>query len=153
MFICEKTVKDQLFNRVKYKVSVWQSDMLKKKATGGRKKAYRKKRKFELGKFAAETTLGKTRKKKVNGRGSTFKMKVLSTKYACVNDSKSGKTEKTEIIRVIRNPTNIDYNRRNVITSSTIIDTKLGRAKVTSRPGQNGIINAVLLKGLKGQKN
>jgi len=127
-------------------MSVWQSDLLKKKATGGRKRAYRKKRKFELGTFAAETTLGKTRKKRVNGRGSTFKMKVLSTKIVCVNDTKNGKTEKTEIVRVIKNPANINYDRRGIITAGTIIDTKIGRAIVTSRPGQNGVINAVLSK-------
>ncbi|HDN05822.1 MAG TPA: 30S ribosomal protein S8e, partial [Candidatus Bathyarchaeota archaeon] len=46
---------------------------------------------------------------------------------------------------VIRNPANVDYDRRGVITKGAIIETSLGLARVTSRPGQNGVINAVLI--------
>jgi small subunit ribosomal protein S8e len=46
---------------------------------------------------------------------------------------------------VIENPANIDYDRRGVMTRGTIIETSLGRALITSRPGQGGIINATLL--------
>jgi small subunit ribosomal protein S8e len=48
-------------------------------------------------------------------------------------------------MRVVKNPTNIDYDRRGVITKSAVIETSLGLARVTSRPGQQGIINAVLI--------
>ncbi|MBE3116075.1 30S ribosomal protein S8e, partial [Candidatus Bathyarchaeota archaeon] len=58
---------------------------------------------------------------------------------------KSGKTEKTEIVRVVRNIANVDFNRRGVITKGAEIETALGVAKVTSRPGSDGIINAVLI--------
>ena len=64
----------------------------------------------------------------------------------CVTDPKSGKTEKVEIMRVVKNPTNIDYDRRGVITKGAVIETSLGLARVTSRPGQDGIINAVLIR-------
>ena len=47
---------------------------------------------------------------------------------------------------MVKNPANVDYDRRGIITKGTIIETSLGTAKVTSRPGQNGIINAVLIK-------
>jgi small subunit ribosomal protein S8e len=57
----------------------------------------------------------------------------------------SGKTSKVEIIRVIKNPANVDYDRRGVITKGTIIETPLGTARVTSRPGQDGIVNAKLI--------
>ncbi|MGQ9530518.1 MAG: 30S ribosomal protein S8e [Candidatus Bathycorpusculaceae bacterium] len=126
-------------------MSVWHGDLHKKKPSGGRKRAYRRKRKFEEGRFPAETILGETKKKIVKGRGRTTKIKALSDKYACVTDPKSGKTEKVEIIRVAKNPVNIDYDRRGVITKGAIIETSLGLARVTSRPGQDGIINAVLL--------
>ncbi|MEM2386259.1 MAG: 30S ribosomal protein S8e, partial [Candidatus Bathyarchaeia archaeon] len=78
-------------------------------------------------------------------RGGNLKVRVLSEKYACVTDLKTGKTEKAEILRVVRNPANVDYDRRGVITKGTIIETSLGLARVTSRPGQNGVINAVLI--------
>jgi len=89
--------------------------------------------------------LGETKQKTVGGRGGNVKIKVLSDKYACVTDPRSGKTQKVEILRVVRNPVNIDYNRRGVITKGAEIETSLGPARVTSRPGQNGVINAVLI--------
>ena len=74
-----------------------------------------------------------------------MKIKVLKDKYASVTDPKSGKTEKTEITRVVKNRANLDYNRRGVITKGAEIETGLGLARVTSRPGSDGIINAVLI--------
>ena len=127
-------------------MSVWHGDLRKKKLSGGRKWAYRRKRKFEEGRFPAETILGEPKKKIVRGRGETTKIKALSDKYVCVTDPKSGKTEKVEIMRVVKNPTNIDYDRRGVITKGAVIETSLGLARVTSRPGQDGIINAVLIR-------
>ena len=48
--------------------------------------------------------------------GGISKIKVLSEKHASVTDPKTGKTEKTEITRVVKNGANVDYNRRGVIT-------------------------------------
>jgi len=126
-------------------VSVWHGNLRKKKQSGGRKIVYRKKRKFEQGTFPVETTLGETKRKLARGRGGNLKTKLLSDKQACVTDPKTGKTEKVDITRVIRNPSNIDYNRRGVITKGAIIETALGLARVTSRPGQHGVLNAVLV--------
>ncbi len=108
---------------------------------------YRVKRKFEQGTFAAETILGEPKRKSTRGIGANMKVKVLADKYASVTDMRSGKTQKTEILRVIRNPANVDYNRRGVITKGAEIETALGLAKVTSRPGDAGAINAVLMAG------
>jgi small subunit ribosomal protein S8e len=126
-------------------MSVWHGHLHKKKPSGGKKRAYRIKRKFEEGRFPAETTLGETKRKIVKGRGTTMKIKALSDKYVCVTDLKTGKTEKTEITRVVKNPANVDYDRRGVITKGAVIETPLGLARITSRPGQYGIINAVLI--------
>ena len=52
---------------------------------------------------------------------------------------------KTEIISVVENPANIHYVRRNIMTKGAIIETELGKAKITSRPGQTGTINAILI--------
>jgi len=126
-------------------MSVWHGTLHKKKPSGGRKRAYRTKRKFEEGRFPAETILGGTKKKTIKGRGNTAKIKLLSDRYACVTDIKSGKTQKVEITRVVRNPANVDYDRRGVITRGAVIETSLGLAQVTSRPGQDEVINAVLI--------
>jgi len=88
--------------------------------------------------------LGETKRKITRGKGGNTKSKILSDKYAYVTDPKTGKTEKAEITRVIKNPANIDYNRRGVMTKGAIIGTPLGPARVTSRPGQVGMLSAVL---------
>jgi len=128
-------------------MSVWHGDLHKKKLSGGRKIKYRGKRKYEQGTFAAETTLGEPKRKTTVGFGGNTKVKVLTEKYASVTDVKSGKTEKTEILSVIKNRANVDYNRRGVITKGAEIETALGNARVTSRPGNDGVINAILLSG------
>jgi small subunit ribosomal protein S8e len=124
-------------------LSVWHGDLHKKKPSGGRKKAYRTKRRYEKGSFPTETVLGEPKLKITRTRGNNTKIRLPSTNVANVSNT-SGKTQKTEITRVIRNPANVDYDRRGVITKGTIIETPLGQAKVTSRPGQNGIVNATL---------
>jgi small subunit ribosomal protein S8e len=126
-------------------MSVWHGDLNKRKPSGGRKRAYRVKRKFEQGSFPVETTLGEPKRKRVKGRGGKVKIKVLADKYASLTDPKTGKTQKVDILRVVRNPANIDYDRRGVITKGAEIETSLGLARVTSSPGKDGTINAVLI--------
>jgi small subunit ribosomal protein S8e len=126
-------------------MSVWHGSQRKRKRTGGRKRAFRVKRNYEKGSFPAETTLGEPKRRNTRRHGGKIKTRVLNDKYASVTDPKSGKTEKTEILRVARNKANVDYNRRGVITKGAEIETSLGLARVTSRPGSDGVINAVLL--------
>jgi small subunit ribosomal protein S8e len=128
-------------------MSVWQGHIHKRKLTGGRKRVYRVKRKFEQGTFPAETTLGEPKRKTTRGYGGNSKVKVLRDKYASVTDQKSGKTAKADILRVVKNRANVDYNRRGVITKGAEIETSLGLARVTSRPGNDGVINAILVSG------
>jgi small subunit ribosomal protein S8e len=126
-------------------MSVWHGNSRKKKQTGGRKSAYRVKRNFEKGSFPAETILGEPRRRKARGHGGQIKIKLLKEKFVSVTNPKSGQTEKTEILRVVKNKANVDYDRRGVITKGAEIETALGRARVTSRPGNDGVINAVLI--------
>lgn len=121
------------------------SSLRKRKLTGGKKRVYRTKKKYEAGGYPAETVLGEPRRKTSRGIGGNSKVKVLSDKFASVTDPASGTTQKTQIVRVVRNGANVDYNRRGVITKGAEIETSLGLAKVTSRPGNDGIINAVLI--------
>ena len=126
-------------------MSIWHGTLRKRKLTGGKKRAYRVKKKYEAGGYPAETTLGEPRRKSVRGAGGNVKTKALSDKFASVTDPKTGKTLKTQITRVVRNGANVDFNRRGVITKGAEIETALGLAKVTSRPGNDGVINAVLV--------
>jgi small subunit ribosomal protein S8e len=89
--------------------------------------------------------MGEQKRKVTRGRGGNLKLKTLSEKQVSVTDPKTGKTEKTEVVRVVKNPANIDYDRRGVITKGAVVETRLGPARITSRPGQHGILNAVLI--------
>ncbi|MCW3999945.1 MAG: 30S ribosomal protein S8e [Candidatus Bathyarchaeota archaeon] len=122
-----------------------QSHLRKRKLTGGKKRVYRSKKKYEAGGYPAETILGEPKRKVTRGLGGNMKVKALTDKYASVTDPATGSTQKSEIVRVVRNQANVDYNRRGVITKGAEIETALGLAKVTSRPGNDGIINAVLI--------
>jgi small subunit ribosomal protein S8e len=104
------------------------------------------KRRYERGSFPTETVQGEPRKKSVRRRGGNVKIRLLSVNQANLSNPSTGKTEKVEIVRVVRNPANVDYNRRGVITKGTIVETPLGAARVTSRPGQDGVVNAVLTR-------
>jgi small subunit ribosomal protein S8e len=126
-------------------LSVWHGDQHKRKNSGGKKRVNRKKRRYEKGFFPAETTLGKPKSKTIRKHGGNEKIRLLTANQANISD-KSGKTTKVEIIRVIENPANVDYDRRGVITKGTMIATSLGTARVTSRPGQDGIVNAIIVE-------
>ncbi len=126
-------------------MSVWHGTLRKRKLSGGKKRAYRVKKKYEEGGYPAETILGEPKRKTTRGLGGNTKVRVLSDKFVSVTDPKTGKTSKSEITRVVRNAANVDYNRRGVITKGAEIETTLGLAKVTSRPGNDGVINAVLI--------
>ncbi len=123
----------------------WHGDQTKRKLTGGKRKNYKAKRSYELGGEATLTEFGTFQKKLVKGHGNTRKVKLLNVEYSNVTDPRSGTTIRSPILRVVRNPVNIDYNRRKIITKSTIIETELGSAIVTSRPGQDGVINSTLV--------
>ena len=128
-------------------MSVCHWDLHKRKRTGGKKRPWRKKRKFELGSFPTETKLGPVeRRNVVRRRGGNLKVRLLEARRANVADPGTGETRTVEILRVLKNPANVDYDRRGVITKGTIIETPLGPAVVTSRPGQDGVVNAVLLR-------
>ena len=114
-----------------------------RKRTGGRRRPYRKKRKNELGREAAETELDDRRIRVIDSRGQRKKRRALAVNTASV--AKGGETVQADIEDVIENPANPNYVRRNIITKGAVIETSAGRARVTSRPGQDGQVNAVLL--------
>ncbi len=113
--------------------------------TGARRKRFRSKRKYEMGRTPTETLMGEPKRKKIDSKGVHKKMPALRLKYVNVTDPKKKQTFRAEIQDVEMNPANMDYQRRKVITRGTIIKTSKGRAVVTSRPGQDGILNAVLI--------
>ena len=121
-----------------------------RKITGGRRRPHRKKRKYELGRFP--TLLSDMEKIIVQRvRGGNVKVRVKRAAYANVTDPIEGTTKKVKILKIVKTPANREYARRGIITKGTIIETELGLAEVTSRPGQDGVINAILIKSPEGE--
>ena len=121
-------------------------NLAKRKFTGGRVIPNRIRRKFEIDRYPNEAIAGTTQNIVRRVRGNNVKIAFKASEYANINDQDNKKTTKSKILRVTKNPANKDYERRGVITKGSILETELGLAKVLSRPGQDGIINAVLIK-------
>jgi small subunit ribosomal protein S8e len=121
-------------------------NLAKRKPTGGRKVVSRARRAFEMDRYAAETILGNRELVKMKVRGGNEKARLKKADSAVITDRATHTASVAKILKVVENKANRDYERRGVITKGTIIDTEKGRARVTSRPGQDGVINAVLLK-------
>ncbi|MBR9679728.1 MAG: 30S ribosomal protein S8e [Candidatus Altiarchaeota archaeon] len=121
-----------------------------RKTTGGMRRAHRKKKKFEIGRPWVPTIVGELRKRLIRTKGGGQKQRLLKADYANVSNGK--KVIKTKISQVVENSSNPFFVRRNIITKGSIIETAKGYARVTSRPGQDGIVNAVLLKDYKPAK-
>jgi len=125
----------------------WHGDGHKRKNTGGKKRNYGKKN-HERGGYPTETQIGETVRFFKRSKGSVNKQKLLKAKLANVTNPETKETKRVQIFEVIRNPVSVDYDRRKIITRGTIIKTELGEATVTSRPGQSGVINAVLRRSV-----
>ena len=113
--------------------------------SGARRVANRGKRKSELGRESAETRLGEKNLRKIRTRGGNEKHRLAGDNKINVIGA-DGKAQTVEIFGVIENSANPNYVRRNIITKGAVVDTAASKAKVTSRPGQDGVINGVLIE-------
>ena len=114
-----------------------------RKRTGGRLRPKRDRRKHELGNQPTETQVGDQKLKAVDARGTQTKIRAITTDAATVATDDG--TVSADILDVVENPADPNYARRNIITRGAVIETDEGEARVTSRPGQDGQVNAVLL--------
>lgn len=118
----------------------------KRTPTGKRLKRHRKKKKFERGSEFLGTRIGKRKVKVKKTRGGGSKLKLLSVEKINVANPETKKVKRVKILSVEKNPANPHFVRRNIVTKGAVVKTEMGLAKITSRPGQDGIVSAVLLK-------
>jgi small subunit ribosomal protein S8e len=123
----------------------WQAESVRK-ITGGRRHPAHNKRRAEVGRAPADTHIGDERRRAVRTFGGNYLFIALRANFANVTNPKNGETKKVKIETVEKNTANPNYVRRNLLTKGAIIKTELGSARITSRPGQDGIINALLLE-------
>jgi len=121
----------------------------KKKPTGGRLQRSRKKRRTDRGAMFIDTKIGERHVAKKRVTGGSVKLRLSAVDSVNVADPKTGKVTRAKVISVKESEANPHYVRRNIITLGAVVETKIGTAKVTSRPGQDGIVNAVLLEEKK----
>lgn len=118
----------------------------KRLPSGARYHFARKKKIYEMGRPPAETVIGPRKVKMVRARGGNIKIKDYIDNVVNVSDPANGTTQKVQIDEVDSNPASTEYTRRKIITKGAILNTKMGKVRVTSRPGQDGVVNAVIIR-------
>jgi small subunit ribosomal protein S8e len=115
-----------------------------RKPTGGRYKSTNPKRLHQKANSALNTEIGSQRIKVRPTKGGSTKFGVLRTETINVYDPKKKKhfTAKLEVVK--ESGANRNYVRRNIMTKGTIVKTDKGLAKITSRPGQDKVLNGIL---------
>lgn len=117
-------------------------NMYKRKLTGGRKHPLRNRRKYEIDGYPNEALFGKQITIVRRTRGNNKKTALKNIDFANVTLLDST-VKKLKIIKILENKANNDYQRRGVITKGAILEVENGKCKVISKPGQDGVVNAV----------
>ena len=115
-----------------------------KKASGGKYTGKYKKKQHEIGSTPILTKIDNKKVKSKRVIGGNTKFRLQSCNEINVVD-KSNKTKKVKIKSIVENPADRHFVRRGIITKGAIVETELGKVKITSRPGQEGAINGVLV--------
>ncbi len=115
------------------------------KITGGTRHPLKTRQKFQMDRYPNEALMGdqETATRKTRGNNRKTGLKTVSHVNLVLPDAK---IKRSKITRVLENQTNNDYQRRGVITKGAILETEDGQCKVVSRPGQSGVVNAILVK-------
>jgi len=125
----------------------------KRKSSGARRMSTRrcdKKLAWKGGHAAMTEVEEKDKRKTVSTRGGNKKVKVKAAKTASVSIPGQKKAVNAKIIAVSENQANRLYTRKNIVTKGAVIKVEINGkeslAKVKSRPGQAGTVQAVLVE-------
>jgi len=115
-----------------------------RKASGGRYKKVKKRKLTGRQGQARIVKIGETKTKLLSGRGNTTRLVSFMNNVA--NVIIKGKAKKTNIKNVVETPSNTFLARQNILVKGAVIETDLGKAKITNRPSQEGTIQAILIE-------
>jgi small subunit ribosomal protein S8e len=115
-----------------------------KKISGGKYLANRKKKMYEKQGQERKVKFGDEKRKTKKTKGGNRKVILLKAKYVSIQNLP--KQKKVEIKNVLETPSNRFLARQNILTKGTILETELGKVKITNRPSQEGVVNGILLK-------
>ena len=117
----------------------------RRKISGGRYKPLLK-RSGNQHQLPSLVSIGKRRIKRIRIRAGKIKLRLLTMSIVNLYDPFSKKHFLAKIESVVESPSNRNFIRRNIMMKGSVIKTDKGLARITSRPGQEGSINAVLLR-------
>src|SRR4030066_1561022 len=110
-------------------MAIWQGKP-KREPSGGRIRAARKKRKFEIGREKQFTRLGPRKVKMYRTKGANRKARLLLIDFANVVDPKTKAMRKVKILTAKSNPSNPNSVQRNIMTKGATVMTELGEAMI-----------------------
>ncbi|EHA8588408.1 40S ribosomal protein S8 [Cocos nucifera] len=103
-------------------MGISRDSMHKRRATGGKKKAWRKKRKYELGRQPANTKLSSNKTvRRVRVRGGNVKWRALRLDTGNYSWGSEAATRKTRILDVVYNASNNELVRTQTLVKSAIV--------------------------------
>lgn len=127
-------------------MSYYQGNDLRKPSGGLRGRHRKVKRKYELGSPPTLTRVGSEEERKVERvRGGNVKIRLKEAVYVNVA-LPGGVVKKVKILDVVETPENPQHAKSKIISKGSVVKTELGLVKITSRPGQEGVLNGVLIK-------
>ncbi|CAN6246180.1 unnamed protein product [Urochloa humidicola] len=103
-------------------MGISRDSMHKRRATGGKQKAWRKKRKYELGRQPANTKLSSNKTvRRVRVRGGNVKWRALRLDTGNYSWGSEAVTRKTRILDVVYNASNNELVRTQTLVKSAIV--------------------------------
>lgn len=115
-----------------------------RKISGGKYHKQKKSKLYSKSGQARHAVLGETKTKQL--RMMSGKMKTITLKADTINLIVNGKAKQAKITNVIETPQNKFFSRQNRLLKSAVIETSLGKARITNRPNQEGQVNGILIK-------
>ncbi|CAN6487266.1 unnamed protein product [Victoria cruziana] len=103
-------------------MGISRDSMHKRRATGGKKKAWRKKRKYELGRQPAMTKLSSNKTvRRVRVRGGNVKWRALRLDSGNYSWGSEAISRKTRILEVVYNASNNELVRTQTLVKSAVV--------------------------------
>ncbi len=117
-----------------------------RKLTGAKYKRPKKRKLTGRQSQARVVKLGDERTKLLKTRGGAKKLVSLTQKMANITSKTKKSSKKLEIKNVLETPSNRFLARQNILVKGAIIETELGKARITNRPSQEGNVQAVIIE-------
>jgi small subunit ribosomal protein S8e len=115
-----------------------------RKLSGGKYKKPRKKKKYELTGQERIVRLGEKKTKLIRMMGG--KKKTVSLSQNKINVIKAGKAKVADIKNILETPSNRFLARQNILVKGAVIETSLGKARITNKPSQEGNVQGILIE-------